>query len=81
MENYHTNQSKNLEVRSAGNAQVIEYIPVEDMAPKAQVEEFGFGELWRRLMQRKWLVLGIALTTLLLAMFITMTTPNVYRAT
>jgi capsular exopolysaccharide synthesis family protein len=81
MENFNTNQSKNLEVRSAGNASVIEYIPVEDIAPKAQVEEFGFGELWRRLMQRKWLLLGIALATFLIAAFITMTTPNVYRAT
>ncbi|QTR45115.1 polysaccharide biosynthesis tyrosine autokinase [Thiothrix litoralis] len=81
MENYYTNQSKNLEVRAQGNAQVVEYIPVEEIASKTQVEEFGFGELWRRLMQRKWLLLGIALTTFLAAIVLTMTSPNVYRAT
>jgi capsular exopolysaccharide synthesis family protein len=80
MENYYTSQSKNLEVRS-GNSQVIEYIPLEDVAPKVQVEEFGFGELWRRIMQRKWLLLGTALTTFILAIIITLTSPNVYRAT
>lgn len=80
MENYYTSQSKNLEVRS-GNSQVIEYIPLEDVAPKVQVEEFGFGELWRRIMQRKWLLLGTALTTFMLAIIITLTSPNVYRAT
>ncbi len=81
MENYYTNQSKSLDVRSAGNTQVVEYIPLEDVAPRAQVEEFGFGELWRRLMQRKWLLLGTALTTFIVAIIITVTSPNVYRAT
>lgn len=81
MENYYTNQSKNLEVRSAGNTQVVEYIPVEELAPKAQVEDVGFGELWRRLMQRKWLLLSVALITFLAAIMLTMTSPNVYRAT
>jgi uncharacterized protein involved in exopolysaccharide biosynthesis len=81
MENYYTNQSKNLEVRAQGNTQVVEYIPVEEIASKAQVEEFGFGELWRRLMQRKWLLLGVAFSTFLAAIILTMTSPNVYRAT
>ncbi|MDQ5767211.1 GumC family protein [Thiothrix subterranea] len=81
MENYYANQSKSLEVRSAGNAQVVEYIPIEDVAPRAQAEEFGFGELWRRLMQRKWLLLGIALATFLLTAVFTFLSPDVYRAT
>ena len=81
MENYYTNQSKNLEVRGQGNTQVVEYISVDELAPKAPVEEFGFGELWRRLMQRKWLLLGIALATFAAAAALTMTSPNVYRAT
>lgn len=81
MENYYANQSKSLEVRSAGNTQVVEYIPMEEVAPRAQAEEFGFGELWRRLMQRKWLLLGIALATFLLTAVFTFLSPDVYRAT
>ncbi len=81
MENYYANQSKSLEVRSAGNTQVVEYISMEDVAPRAQAEEFGFGELWRRLMQRKWLLLGIALATFLLTAVFTFLSPDVYRAT
>ncbi len=81
MENYYANQSKSLEVRSAGNTQVVEYIPMEEVAPRVQAEEFGFGELWRRLMQRKWLLLGIALATFLLTAVFTFLSPDVYRAT
>lgn len=81
MENYYANQSKSLEVRSTGNTQVVEYIPIEEVAPRAQAEEFGFGELWRRLMQRKWLLLGIALATFLLTAVFTFLSPDVYRAT
>lgn len=81
MENYYANQSKSLEVRAAGNTQVVEYIPMEEVAPRAQAEEFGFGELWRRLMQRKWLLLGIALATFLLTAVFTFLSPDVYRAT
>lgn len=81
MENYYTNQSKSLEVRAAGNSQMIEYIPIEDIAPRTQVEEVGFGELWRRLMRRKWLLLGTALSVFILAAVITFLSPDVYRAT
>lgn len=81
MENYYTSQSKGLEVRSAGNTQVVEYIPLEEAVSKAPVEEFGFGELWRRLMQRKWLLLGTALVTFLVALLMTLLSPNIYRAT
>lgn len=81
MENYYTSQSKSLEVRSGGNTQVVEYIPLEEAVSKAPVEEFGFGELWRRLMQRKWLLLGTALATFLVALLVTLLSPNVYRAT
>ncbi|WGZ94044.1 MAG: polysaccharide biosynthesis tyrosine autokinase [Candidatus Thiothrix putei] len=81
MENYYTNQSKSLEVRAAGNSQMIEYIPIEDIAPRNQVEEVGFGELWRRLMRRKWLLLGTALSVFILAAVISFLSPDVYRAT
>lgn len=81
MDNYYTSQSKSLDVRTSGGSQVVEYIPLEDVAPRVQVEEFGFGELWRRLMQRKWLLLGTALGTFILAVIITLMSPNVYRAT
>lgn len=81
MENYYTNQSRSLEVRAAGNTQVVEYIPLEEAVSKAPVEAFGIGELWRRLMQRKWLLFGVALLTFLLAVVVTLLSPNVYRAT
>lgn len=80
MKNYHTSQSRSLEVRPEGN-QVIEYIPLDDITTRSQTEEFGFGELWRRLMQRKWLLFGTMLVTFLLSVFITLTSPDVYRAT
>ncbi len=79
MENYYTSQSKNLDVRPSNN-QIIEYIPIEEVNPRPPAEEFSFGELWRRLWQRKWLLLGIALSIFLLSVFITLTTPDVYRA-
>lgn len=81
MENYYTSQSKSLDVRATGGGQVIEYIPIEDVSPRTQTEEFGFGELWRRLMQRKWLLLGTAVGVFTLAVIITLLSPNVYRAT
>ncbi|EIJ34378.1 capsular exopolysaccharide family [Thiothrix nivea DSM 5205] len=79
MENYYISQSKNLDVRS-NNAQIVEYIPIEEVAPKLSPDEPGLGELWRRLMRRKWLLLGIALTTFAIAVLITLTSKNVYRA-
>lgn len=82
MEDYYTSQSKSLDVKPQGNGnQVIEYIPLEEVSPRPQAEEFGFGELWRRLMQRKWLLLGITLAIFLLSVLITLTSPDVYRAT
>ena len=79
MDNYDTSHSKNLDVRSSNN-QIIEYIPLEEVTTRPQAEEFSFGELWRRLLQRKWLLLSIALSIFLLSVLITLTTPNVYRA-
>lgn len=81
MENYYITQSKDLDARPGSN-QIIEYIPIEDTGSKVhQAEEFSFGELWRRLMQRKWLLLSIALGVFLLTAFLTLIAPNVYRAT
>ena len=79
MDNYDTSHSKNLDVRSSNN-QIIEYIPLEEVTTRPQAEEFSFGELWRRLLQRKWLLLSIALSIFLLSVLITLTTPYVYRA-
>lgn len=81
MENYYTSQSKSLEVRSVGNSQIVEYIPIEESLPKPPVEEFGLGEMWRRLMQRKWLLFGTALLVFLLAVLYTLLSPSLYRAT
>ncbi len=80
MENYYiTQQSKALDIRS-GNNQIIEYIPVEDAAPRHQVEEFGLRELWKRIMQRKWLFLGTAGGIFLLSVLFTILMPPTYRA-
>ena len=79
MDNYHTSQSRSLDIRS-GNGQIIEFIPVEDVAPKPQVEELGFRELWRRIMHWKWLFLGTALGVFLLAALITLFMSPTYRA-
>lgn len=80
MENYYiTQQSKALDIRS-GNNQIIEYIPVEEAASRQQVEEFGLVELWKRIMQRKWLFLGTAGTIFLLSVLFTILTPPTYRA-
>ena len=81
MDNYYITQSKDLDAR-LGNNQIIEYIPIEETGGKAhQTEEFSFGELWRRLMQRKWLLLSIAAGVFLVALVLTLLAPNIYRAT
>jgi capsular exopolysaccharide synthesis family protein len=79
MDNYHTSQSRSLDIRS-GNGQIIEFIPIEDVAPKPQVEELGFRELWRRIMHWKWLFLGTAFGVLLLSVLITLFMSPTYRA-
>ncbi|HRJ52325.1 MAG TPA: polysaccharide biosynthesis tyrosine autokinase [Candidatus Thiothrix moscowensis] len=81
MENYYiTQQSKALDIRSGNNSQIIEYIPVEDAAPKQKVEEFGMGELWKRIMQRKGLFFAIAGGIFLLSILFTILTAPTYRA-
>lgn len=80
MENYYiTQQSKALDIRS-GNNQIIEYIPVEEAPSRHHVEEFGLAELWKRIMQRKWLFLGTAGSIFLLSVLFTILTPPTYRA-
>ena len=40
MENYYISQSKNLDVRS-NNAQIVEYIPIEEVAPSSHRMTLG----------------------------------------
>ena len=81
MENYYITQSKDLDARLGGN-QIIEYIPIEDSAAKqTHADDFSFGELWRRLMQRKWLLLTVATGVFGSTLVLTMLAPNIYRAT